>query len=133
HPEIARAQRVMYMERLPTTRHMREAFAAGTLPPPADAFFQPKPTRELYDLATDPHAVHNLADEPVYAKQVERFAAVVENWRTDCNDQGRHPESELIKRGLVADKITEYAQRLEPLPADQQPQGTQGIIERPTG
>jgi hypothetical protein len=37
-------------------------------------------------------------------------------WLRDTKDLGAVPERELIERGLVADKLTEYQKRVKPLP-----------------
>ncbi len=48
-----------------------------------------KPEIELFDLRTDPHEVHNLADDPAYAKVKAELLSELENWRTNViKDQG---------------------------------------------
>jgi hypothetical protein len=42
-------------------------------------------------------------------------------WIVGTGDMGAIPETELIARGLVADKLSEYATRVKPLPENQKP------------
>jgi N-sulfoglucosamine sulfohydrolase len=114
---IPYAQRNHYMEHMPTTQELRRMHAAGQLRGDAAAFMQyPKPAEELYDVQRDPHCVRNLAAEPAHAEQRRRLRAVLDEWIERTGDLGQVPERDLVKRGLVADKLAEYASRVAPLP-----------------
>ncbi|MEM8873811.1 MAG: sulfatase [Planctomycetota bacterium] len=131
-PDIARGQRNQYMEYMATTQVMRRMLAEGALESPADVWFRLRTAEELYDLDADPHAVRNLADDPAHTAKLAELSAAVEGWRDDTGDLGRVPERELVRRGLVDDRLTEYAEKLAALPPDRQPPGRCGLIERPT-
>jgi len=43
----------------------------------------------LFDLTKDPHEVHNVADDPVYAEAKEELLAELDQWRKEViHDQG---------------------------------------------
>jgi uncharacterized sulfatase len=122
HPELPYAQRIDYMELMPTMRAWREAWAKGSLTGPQKLFFsKTKPPEELYDLDADPHEIRNLAGAPEqaapeHAAKLVELRAALDGWLRDAKDLGAVPEKELIERGLVADKLTEYQKRVKPLP-----------------
>jgi len=59
---------------------------------------QNKPEEELYDTQTDPHEIHNLADDPKYADKLKELRAAHQRWTQEINDLGHIPETELIKK-----------------------------------
>lgn len=52
-----------------------------------------RPKEELYNLKTDPHEMHNLANAPDYANQLVKLRGLVEHWISETNDQGAIDES----------------------------------------
>lgn len=117
-PELPYAQRVRYMENMPTMQELRDLHATGRLAGDAAVFMASgKPREELYDLHVDPHCVRNLADDPDHAWVRERMAAALDEFLV--GDLGAVPERELVATGLVADRIGEYRDRVAPLPEHQ--------------
>lgn len=111
HPELPYAQRIGYMELMPTMQAWRREHAAGRLTGPAAAFFAPtKPAEELYDLATDPHEIHNRVADPVCAVKLAELRRALDRWIAASGDLGAVPEAELVRRGLVKDMREFYAQ-----------------------
>jgi N-sulfoglucosamine sulfohydrolase len=49
-------------------------------------FEAPRARLELYDLRQDPWELHNVADEPRYAKQVRALAGVLQAWMEQSGD-----------------------------------------------
>lgn len=49
-------------------------------------FFQYRTVEEFYDLRTDPDALHNLIDDPAYARQVASFRRAMEQKMRECGD-----------------------------------------------
>ena len=47
----------------------------------------------FYDLNNDPFEIHNLADDPDYAKQLKTMRKALDKWMKDTDDQGQQPES----------------------------------------
>jgi N-sulfoglucosamine sulfohydrolase len=65
---------------------LRARAKTGHLTPAQARLFEaPRAKLELYDLASDPWEVTNLADDPAYATEVRHLAAVLQSWieRTD--------------------------------------------------
>jgi uncharacterized sulfatase len=50
-----------------------------------------------------------------------QIRASPEQFATETGDMGAIPETELIARGLVTDRLSEYAARVKPLPENQKP------------
>jgi hypothetical protein len=89
--------------------------AEGKLNPTQAAFFAPtKPAEELYDTEDDPDEVYNLAADPRYRAKLEELRAALDRWLVATGDLGAVPERELIRRGLVADRLAEYETRKSP-------------------
>jgi uncharacterized sulfatase len=117
HPELPYAQRIAYMELMPTMNVWRKLHAEGKLNAVQDQFFAAtKPREELYHVDTDPDEVKNLAGDPRYKDKLEVLRAALDRWINETKDLGAVSERELIKRGLVADRLSEYEQRKEKSP-----------------
>jgi uncharacterized sulfatase len=112
HPELPYAQRIAYMEEMPTMRVWRKLNAEGKLNAVQKQFFAPtKPPEELYDVEADPDEVNNLVGDPRYQEKLKELRDVLDQWLVETGDLGAIPERELIKRGLVADRLAEYEKR----------------------
>jgi arylsulfatase A-like enzyme len=116
HPELPYAQRIDYMEEMPTMRVWRTLNYEGRLTPPQKLFFQlTKPAEELYDLDSDPHEIHNLAGQSRYDSVLKEMRAALDQWMAGTHDLGAISEEEMVRRGIVADKLAEYRRRVKPL------------------
>jgi len=60
-------------------------------------FMKIKPREELYDLKNDPFEVHNLAEDPKYAKKLSLYRKALANWQLEIGDKGFIPEHDLIE------------------------------------
>ena len=117
HPEIPYAQRIRYMERQRTTRIMRERWASDQLTPAQALWFATeKPTEELYHCPSDPHNVHNLANDPAHQDTLTACRNQLLQELAKTGDLGETPEPVLVRQGLVANRIPEYQARIRPLP-----------------
>lgn len=86
-------------ERGTTMAELRRLHDAGQLDPIADAYFAPhKPVEELYDVAVDPHELHNLATDPAYATELARLRQAHLAWVRETRDTGLIPEPILNAR-----------------------------------
>ncbi|MEM6334728.1 MAG: sulfatase [Planctomycetota bacterium] len=119
------AQRLWYMELSPVTRELRELHAAGKLTPQQSLWFATeKPNEELYDTATDPHCLTNLADNPAHADTLARLRQATADWQDRTNDLGLHSEHELITAGIIEDQRDAFAARVvHDLPEPLNPNG----------
>ena len=79
-------------------------------------FARTKPPEELYDLDHDPHEINNLAATSRHRDKLNELRAALDRWIVETHDMGAIAETELISRGLVADKLSEYQARVKPLP-----------------
>ncbi len=107
------AQYLAYPEGWPVMQEMRRVRDAGKLQGPERLFFrETKPVEELYDIATDPHEVHNLAESPEHETVLARMRRALDDWIDETKDLGLVPELELeawlqpggkkLPKGLVA-------------------------------
>jgi arylsulfatase A-like enzyme len=72
---------------------MRALHADGELDAAQSRFFQEeRPAEELYDLVADPHELNNLAGVAEYRGVREEYAAVLDRWIEETDDQGQYPE-----------------------------------------
>jgi len=98
-PQIERAQRIDYMEKMPIMQQWRLLHKQGKLNEIQSLFFQhPKPAEELYDIPNDPHEVNNLAGAPGYEHILKPMRTELAKWITDTGDLGGLDEEELINR-----------------------------------
>ncbi len=76
-------------------------------------FEVPRARLELYDLQTDPWELRNVADEPAYAEEVRRLAAVLQDWMEQTDD---FPASYRIREDNT-DRITgvPFTSKIPPL------------------
>jgi N-sulfoglucosamine sulfohydrolase len=119
YPKLPYAQHILYMDEMPTMQVWRRLAAEGKLTGPQKLFFAPtKPDEELYDTQADPHEVNNLAAGPAHADKLKELRAALAAWETETKDLGSVSEADLIRRGLVVDRLsTEYADRIKKHPA----------------
>jgi uncharacterized sulfatase len=116
-PELPYAQRIQYMDEMPTMQAWRRLNAEGKLAGPQKLFFAPtKPKEELYDTASDPHEVNNLAEsrQPEHEAKLKELREELDRWMEETKDLGAVPEEELIQRGLVENVLKNYEARKKP-------------------
>ena len=70
---------------------MRSLAAAGKLDEVQSRLTDPgpRPAEELYDLETDPHEIHNLADSPEHREVLDRMRRDLNECIEDTGDRGR--------------------------------------------
>jgi uncharacterized sulfatase len=92
-PHVPYAQRIAYMELMPTMQDWRRLHAEGQLSgAPALFFRENKPVEELYDTQTDPHEVNNLAGDPRFAEKLNEMRGRLLQWMHETQDLGLIPE-----------------------------------------
>jgi N-sulfoglucosamine sulfohydrolase len=87
-PERAYCQFSIYKEsEYPVLAEMNVLNLQGRLTPEQAAFMSSsKPPIELFDLRSDPHEVHNVADDEKYADVKSELLAALQRWREDVID-----------------------------------------------
>lgn len=85
-----------YKDGWEVTKKLRAMMAADEMNETQKIFFSDRRApEELYDLENDPHEIHNLADDPRYAKQLKRHRELLAQWIKETGDQGQQPESDV--------------------------------------
>jgi hypothetical protein len=83
------------MNEMPTMQEMRRLNAEDKLEGPQKQYFEPtKPVEELYDTATDPHEIKNLAGDLKYKDVLRRMRVIHAKWVRETPDMGLIPEPE---------------------------------------
>jgi arylsulfatase A-like enzyme len=62
-----------------------------------EQFFRRRPAEALYDLSNDPHELHNLADDPRYAKDLASMRSRLQEIVKGLPDLSFFPESTLVE------------------------------------
>ncbi|MFW6161579.1 MAG: sulfatase/phosphatase domain-containing protein [Planctomycetota bacterium] len=60
--------------------------------------YQHRPAEELYDLTQDPWELHNVADEPAYAKVKATLRQRLDAWMAQQGDRGIETELQARQR-----------------------------------
>lgn len=60
-------------------------------------FRHTKPREELFDTATDPHELKDLAGDPAYAEKLAELRSALLGWVAEVQDKNLQPEAELIE------------------------------------
>ena len=78
-----------FRNHMPMMREMIALDAEGDLQgPPALWFQDSRPAEELYDTDSDPHEIHNLAEDPAQADRLGRMRGEMDRWLADSGDMG---------------------------------------------
>lgn len=85
-----------YKDPWDVSKRFREMMAAGEMNETQLVFFgEDRHEEELYDLAADPHEVHNLAGDSRYETELKRHRELLARWIAETGDKGQHPESDI--------------------------------------
>jgi arylsulfatase A-like enzyme len=104
------AQKIAYMDEMPTMQEWRRLAAEGKLTGPQKLHFRPtKPKEELFDSVADPHEVQDLSLDPKYAKEMARLRTLHDRFMRDTNDLGLIPEDQLKERMRPGGKMAKTA------------------------
>ncbi|NKB69662.1 MAG: sulfatase-like hydrolase/transferase [Candidatus Latescibacteria bacterium] len=113
HPEQPYLLYNRYRNKHPIMQEMWRLHAAGELTGPQQQMLQGKrPAEELFDTQADPHEVHNLAEDPAYAADLDRLRQAMDDWQRDVGDLGLVPE-DIMYRQMYPDGVQPTTQ--EPL------------------
>jgi arylsulfatase A-like enzyme len=87
-----------FRDQLPTMQELWRLQASGHLRPEQSALFGPFPRELLFDLQSDPHTLHNLADQPAHRRHLLRLRAAMDAWLGGAEDLSAVPEVQMIAR-----------------------------------
>lgn len=97
-PQLPYVYRNNYREQIDMTRELLAMNARGDLLGDAGyIFMESRPVEELYDLATDPYEVHNVAGDPKHREKLLELRAALGQWQLEVGDKGFIPEYDLIQ------------------------------------
>ncbi|MGB7346291.1 MAG: sulfatase [Pirellulaceae bacterium] len=97
-PEKTYAQRLDYMDAMPTMQDWRRLNAEGKLTGGQKNWFaETKPNEELYDTEKDPWELTNLASLPQYSDRLARMRTATETWQEEIGDMGLIPEAMMME------------------------------------
>ncbi|MBE3098433.1 MAG: sulfatase-like hydrolase/transferase [Planctomycetes bacterium] len=91
-PHVIYGQHVSYMFQQRSVQVWQQMYREGKLVGPQKFFWEEKPEEELYDLATDPDEVKNLAAGPQHQEILRRMRAANEQHILRLRDNGFIPE-----------------------------------------
>lgn len=109
-PHRPYGQHVAYLFQTPTTAVWKRMYDNGELKPPQTAFWEPKPTEELYDLQEDRFETTNLAGSTAHRDVLDRLRGALDAHERATRDVGFLPEYELHRDRAT----TMYERRLDP-------------------
>lgn len=92
-PHKPYGQHVQFLWLAKSMQSWEKAFHEGKLDEVQARFFRPKPAEELYDIETDPHNVHNLANDPDYRTLLDSLRKANYELLVELNDVGFIPEA----------------------------------------
>ena len=82
-----------YRDHSATVKDLKKLHDSGELSPELDKmWFGKRAKEELYELASDPHQMKNLADNPKYTDELKRHRDALDSWIKSTDDQGQYPE-----------------------------------------
>ena len=91
---------VPYRNQSPIMKELLRLHAEDKLVGPQKLWFSnTRPPEELYDCITDPHNIHNLADDPAYEDVLVRMRNRLDQWRSETRDMGDLNESQIKEMG----------------------------------
>lgn len=97
-PHRPYGQYLRYLWRMPATRSWEKEYLKGRCNEVQSRYWQEKPAEELYDVKADPHNVNNLANDPKYKKELDRFQSALREKLLEIRDLAFIPESDRLQR-----------------------------------
>lgn len=98
-PEKSGYMQVLSRLNMPMMRNMAELCERGELDEQSRRWFEkPRRTEEFYDVDNDPHEMHNLIDDPRYARDIVRMRRELARWDKRYNPYLGLTEAELRER-----------------------------------
>ncbi len=90
---------VQYRDQMPIMQELYRLRDKGRLSYEQALWFRSrKPPEELFDTQTDPHELHNLAEDPRYRAKLLELRRALDDWLQTHEDLCLLPEKELLKR-----------------------------------
>jgi hypothetical protein len=97
-PYVPRGQYLTYLWNAQATRAWEAHHRAGKTDAVTGRFFTNKPIEELYDTASDPYSINNLAGSPEHEDVMEQMRSRLRQWQMKHFDAALLPEAEMVTR-----------------------------------
>jgi N-sulfoglucosamine sulfohydrolase len=94
----AGAFHLSYRDDLDIMRELWRMLEAGELNEVQQQWFLPRPQEMLFDTASDPHEIHNLADDPAYTDELIRLRNAYQSHRDQVPDLSDEEEAVMAQR-----------------------------------
>lgn len=98
YPETPYVQMVPYRNNSGIMQDLLRLHAAGSLTGAPTLWLRDsRPPEELYDVAADPHEIHNLAGDSAFARVADRLREATDRWMAEIGDLGAIPEDRMVR------------------------------------
>jgi N-sulfoglucosamine sulfohydrolase len=111
-PHLSWNEPESYSDRLEFRRELSRLAREGKLNEAQMSYAGPrKPAEALYDSEKDPWQIHNLANDPEHAAELERMRGKLRNWQVETRDLGMLHETEAARGmdSIVLDRVLDTA------------------------
>ncbi len=95
YPDLPGGHRLAFRDNIKMVRDMQQLAVAGRLTAAQQKWFEGNGKEQLYDLASDPHEINNLAASPAHATIRRNLSGVLEQWLNENNDIVPLPERDM--------------------------------------
>jgi hypothetical protein len=102
-PYVPRGQYLTYLWHAQATRAWEAHHRAGKTDAVTGRFFTNKPVEELYDTASDPYSINNLAGGAEHKEVMEQMRSRLRQWQLNHFDAALLPEAEMVTRAKQHD------------------------------
>jgi len=96
-PDQADGYHLEYRDNQPMMEEMWRLLAEGKLNDTQKQWFEPVGREQLFDTETDPYELHNLADDPAHAEDMQRLRGVMDEWLAKAGDMSNMPEPKMAE------------------------------------
>lgn len=96
HTKLPKYKNVSYRFKIPLMINILQNKDKNLLNSSQNYWFQPKTNEELYDCKNDPFQLNNIANNPLYAKKMQKLRKLVIEQFEDKLDYGKYNEADLI-------------------------------------
>ncbi|MCK9343631.1 MAG: sulfatase-like hydrolase/transferase [Massilibacteroides sp.] len=97
-PQRPNGQHGCYMWEALGYQAWEKAWKEGKCNEVQSRFWLPKPAEEFYDLQTDPYEIHNLANNPFFQNELDRFRKKYKEYELKMKDLSFLPEGMMVRR-----------------------------------
>lgn len=98
HPDQPGGHHLLFRDNMEMMIEFWLLLEAGELNADQRLWFEAPGEERLFDLASDPHELHDLAGEPEYQATLERMRRALGQWQENVGDWSEEPESTMMTR-----------------------------------